>query len=285
MNILVTGANGQLGSEIRANASTFKDYNLFFTDLPELDLTQFQSICDFIQNNNIETIINCAAYTAVDKAETEREKAYAVNVIGATHLARAAREFDAALVHISTDYVFSGEKNQPYTETDIPNPVNYYGLTKLEGELAVKGSGARSLIIRTSWLYSSFGQNFVKTILRLAAGNASIRIVADQFGTPTYAADLACAILSILSKPIDTCGELYHYSNLGSASWFEFAQEIVTLRELPCDVIPITTNDYPLPARRASYSIMDTTKIIQSFHLEIPIWQHSLAKCLERISS
>lgn len=280
-NILVTGANGQLGSELRKIGFTTLN-EVFFTDLAELDITDYDAVDKYVLDNEIDTIVNCAAYTAVDRAEDEPELAAKVNTEAARILSNVAYKQDCLLIHISTDYVFDGTGNIPYTEKDKPCPVSVYGKTKLAGEEAIKKSHCWYIIIRTAWLYSTFGNNFVKTMLRLAGERESLNVVADQVGTPTYAEDLARAITNIMENDerIEHQG-IYHFSNLGVCSWFDFASEIIHQSGLPCKVNPVTTAEYPTKTARPAYSVLDKTKISKTFNLQIPEWKLSLTKCLK----
>jgi dTDP-4-dehydrorhamnose reductase len=280
-SILITGSNGQLGNEFKVLAGQFPLYNFIFTDVAELDITRIEDVNAFILANPVNYIINCAAYTNVDKAETDRELAWQINVMGPHNLAEAASLTNALLVHVSTDYVFDGKGNVPYTEKDKVNPQGYYGVTKLEGEKAVLNSGARAMIIRTSWLYSSFGHNFVKTMRKYGAERGELKVVADQYGTPTYAADLAGAIMQIITQHKAKATEIYHYSNLGNTTWYGFATEIIRLSGIDCKVHPISTEEYPLPAPRPGYSVLNKNKIQNEFDLYIPEWQKSLEKCIK----
>lgn len=282
-NILVTGSNGQLGSEIRELSSGAE--NFFFTDIDELDITDINAIESFCKQHSIKVIINCAAYTAVDKAESEIELADKINHLAVKHLAKVSKEQQIKLIHVSTDYVFNGTNYRPYIESNEPNPQSIYGSTKLAGENEITElSPEGAVIIRTSWVYSSFGNNFVKTMLRLGAERDSLNVIFDQIGTPTYAKDLAEAILKIVdSKKKNKKPELYHFSNEGVASWYDFAREIMELKKLNCYVYPIETKDYPTPAKRPHYSLLNKTKIKQEFGIEIPHWKTSLKNCLEKL--
>ena len=267
MNILVTGSNGQLGNEIRSISNQYPDYHFVFTDVAELDITEYQQIDSFFKENNINFVINCAAYTAVDKAEQEIDTARYINVNAVKYLSQIAKKHHALLIHVSTDYVFDGKNHKPYTEEDIICPTSAYGKTKAEGETEVRNYAEKAIIIRTSWLYSSYGNNFVKTILKYGKERGKLNVVFDQIGTPTYAADLAFAILEIIPQlnsklTIDT----YHFSNEGVSSWYDFAKEIVELSNMDCIINPIETKDYPLPAPRPHYSVLDKTKIKKEFH-------------------
>lgn len=282
-NILVTGANGQLGSELRKAGFSALD-EVFFTDVAELDITDYAAVEKFVKDNEIDTIINCAAYTAVDKAEDEPELAEKINTQAVANLAKAAAKEDCLLIHISTDYVFDGTASEPYSEKAKTCPVSVYGRTKLAGEQAILKSGCFYIIIRTAWLYSSFGNNFVKTILRLAGERKEISVVSDQVGTPTYAEDLAKAIVAIMENEerIEHEG-IYHFSNEGVCSWYDFAVEIVKLGKKDCKVLPVTTAEYPAKTRRPAYSVLDKTKIKHTFGIEIPEWKESLEKMMKEL--
>lgn len=283
--ILVTGGNGQLGQELRRLAPFQPDQGFLFTDIAELDITDEQAILSCVESNHIDTIINCAAYTAVDKAEEETEAAFRINSTATGNLARIAKSKKARLIHISTDYVFSGTGHRPYREDDPTGPISQYARSKHSGEEQIFSSGANALIIRTSWLYSEFGHNFVKTIMKYGKERGLLRVVYDQVGTPTYAADLAEAILKVLSSPEHSAGvSVCHYSNEGVASWYDFALAILEFSGIPCKVIPICTHEYPLPAVRPWYSVFDKSRIKQDFGLEIPYWRDSLKTCIERIN-
>lgn len=284
--ILVTGANGQLGSELNI-ISQYEPFEFIFTDIDELNLTDASAVNSFFNTNKIDFCINCAAYTQVDNAEKNVEAARAVNVDAVQNLAEACTIYDTFLIHISTDFVFRGNSSLPLTEDVKPDPVSVYGFTKLEGENIAITSNPKTLIIRTSWLYSSFGQNFVKTMIRLAKQRDSLGIVNDQIGTPTYASDLAKAIIHIIKNydkyELTEYSGIYHYSNEGAASWYDFAQAIFELKELDIEVNPLKTVEYPTPAKRPQYSLLDKTKIKDTFQLKIPYWRDSLKICLELI--
>jgi len=281
MKILITGSKGQLGRELQVLSADYPQHRYFFSDIEELDICDEAAVSSFLKENQIELIINCAAYTAVDKAEQERDAAFQLNGTAVENLCKAAVPNKTYLVHISTDYVFDGTKNSPYNETDAVNPVSVYGSSKLRGEEVILKYALPSLIIRTSWLYSSFGNNFVKTILRLAHEKPELRIIADQYGTPTYARDLAKAILEIISfHPLPGKPELYLFSNHGDTTWYEFAKAITELSGINIPVHPIETKDYPTAATRPQYSIFSKDKIIRDFHLQIPEWKDSLEECL-----
>lgn len=279
-NILVTGANGQLGSELRKTGFSALD-EVFYTDVAELDITDYAAVEKFVKDKEIDTIINCAAYTAVDKAEEEPQLAAKINTEAVANLARAAAKEGCLLIHISTDYVFDGTGTKPYSEKDKPCPVSVYGKTKLAGEEAILKSHCFHIIIRTAWLYSSFGNNFVKTILRLASERPEINVVSDQVGSPTYAGDLAAAIVAIMDNEerIEHEG-IYHYSNEGVCSWYDFAAEIVRLSGKECRVKPVTTAEYPTKTQRPAYSVLDKSKIKKTFGIEIPAWKDALAKMM-----
>ena len=278
-NILVTGANGQLGQEFQQLEKNFTDYRFLFVAKDQLSITNENVVDDFFKNNKIDVCVNCAAYTAVDKAETEREIAIDVNSTAVGHLAKACKNYNAQFIHISTDYVFDGKGTNPYTENDLTNPVNFYGQTKLNGEINALKENDQSIIIRTAWVYSSFGNNFVKTMMRLMNERASIGVVNDQFGCPTYAADLAEAIMQIITSDKFIAG-IYHYSNKGKISWYNFAKEIAEQINSNCVVNGITTAQFPTPAARPSFSVLDTEKISSTFDIAIPEWKDSLQKCL-----
>jgi dTDP-4-dehydrorhamnose reductase len=277
--ILVTGANGQLGSELNAIAINFSQYHFLFADRTILEITNEQAIALFFEENKIDVCINCAAYTAVDKAETEKEFAIAANTNAVGYLAKACKIHKAEFIHISTDYVFDGSRTEAYLPEDKTSPVNFYGQTKLDGELLAVKENEHTIIIRTAWVYSSFGNNFVKTMMRLMKERESIGVVSDQRGAPTYAADLALAIMKIIEGNKFTAG-LYHYSNKGNISWHEFATEIATQIKSPCIVNPITTAQFPTPAARPAYSLMNTNKIEETFGISIPEWKVSLQQCI-----
>lgn len=279
MRVLVTGANGQLGSELRVIASA--DY--LFTDVAELDITNEDAVIAFVERNKIDTIINCAAYTNVDRAEEEPAVAERVNTTAVALLARVARRYKARLIHISTDYVFGGESYEtPIKESATPAPLGVYGRTKLLGERLIEESGCDYIIIRTSWLYSTYGKNFVKTILRLAAERDELRVVNDQIGSPTYAKDLARVIVQICERRGFESG-VYHYSNRGEISWCDFARAIMEISGAECRVVPCTTAEYGAKAPRPAYSVLDTSKIRACLGCEISDWRVSLAECINQM--
>ncbi|WP_295986435.1 dTDP-4-dehydrorhamnose reductase [uncultured Algibacter sp.] len=278
--ILVTGGNGQLASCIKDVEKEYDDLNIIYTDHLELDICELNQIQTFFKSNpQINYCINCAAYTAVDKAETEAEKAFEINATGAKNLAQVCNDHDAILIHVSTDFVFDGEKNEPYTETDAANPISVYGASKLQGEVEIQQALKEHFIIRTSWLYSEYGNNFMKTMLRLAETRDGISVVSDQIGTPTYAGDLAEIIIQIINTKTEKYG-IYHYSNEGVASWFEFAKEIFKLAKNKIKVNPIPSIEYLTPAKRPKYSVLDKKKIIDVFKIDIPFWRESLKKVI-----
>jgi dTDP-4-dehydrorhamnose reductase len=288
MRVLITGSNGQLGSEIKELASFYENLQCIFKNLPELDICDADALNKFIIDQHINAVINCAAYTAVDKAEEEALIAQKVNSEGVLNLVNALEKVDGKLIHISTDYVFDGNHSQPYKESDSVSPIGVYGETKRAGELAVFNSNIDTIVIRSSWLYSKYGNNFVKTMLRLGNKKKSIWVVSDQKGTPTYAKDLAKTCLDILSDTnstkISKKGSLYHYSNEGVTSWYDFATAIMEISNIDCKVIPIETKDYPTQARRPMYSVLDKSKIKSDFKVTIPHWRDSLANCIKKIN-
>ncbi|WP_212892150.1 dTDP-4-dehydrorhamnose reductase [Capnocytophaga canimorsus] len=274
-NILVTGANGQLGSEIQNIQGKTKNY--FFTDASDLDITDRQAISDFVKKNNIQIVVNCAAYTNVDKAEDDIQTANLINNIAVGYLAEVCKENNASLIHISTDYVFGGTKNTPYSETDPTEPLGIYGRTKLDGEKAIQNADIDYLIIRTSWLYSlSFGHNFVKTIQRLSSERNELKVVFDQVGTPTNARDLATFIVHIIEKDLCKKREVYHFSNEGVCSWFDFATEIVRMSGNDCLVKPCLSSEFPSKVKRPSYSVLDKSKLKNAFNYTISHWKEAL---------
>lgn len=281
-SILVTGANGQLGTELRQLKNSFPQYQFIFVARDELDITNADSVNSFFNSSIPSYCINCAAYTAVDKAETEIENAFAVNSKATAILAAACKEYNTQFIHVSTDYVFDGTATTPYTEESKTNPVSVYGKSKLEGEHKVKEINPASIIIRTAWVYSAFGKNFVKTMLRLMKDKPEIGVVNDQVGSPTYAADIAVAIMSIISSG-DWHPGIYHFSNQGIISWFDFAIAIKGLSGSNCKVNPITTVQYPTPAKRPAYSVMDSAKLSRTYNIPLTGWKQSLQTCLQRI--
>jgi dTDP-4-dehydrorhamnose reductase len=281
-NILITGANGQLGSELQQLAALYPQFRFFPTDVDTLNLCHKEDIESFIQQNKIDYVINCAAYTAVDKAEDDVELCYKINRDAVRNLAEAANG-KAKIIHISTDYVFDGQGNSPLKESDKTNPQSVYGKSKLAGEQALLENAPESIIIRTAWLYSSFGNNFVKTMMRLGKEKDTLNVVSDQYGTPTYAADLAKAILDIIERSETEnqfLADIYHYSNTGICTWYDFCNKIHELSNINCNVNPVPTSGYPTKATRPIYSVLDKTKIKETFQIEIPDWDKSLAKCI-----
>jgi dTDP-4-dehydrorhamnose reductase len=280
INVLVTGSNGQLASCIKDLAKQYEDLDFIYTDYKELDICDLNQVNTFFKSNKkIDYCINCAAYTAVDKAESDAEKAFEINANGAKNLALVCDEQGAVLIHVSTDFVFDGDKTEPYIETDIPKPISVYGASKLKGEVEIQKTFEKHFIIRTSWLYSEHGTNFMKTMLRLAETRDEISVVSDQIGTPTYAGDLADVILKIISSKNTNFG-LYHYSNEGQTSWYGFAKAIFEGSNLKIKTTPIKTEAYPTPAKRPIYSVMDKTKIKNTLKATAPKWQDSLSKIL-----
>ena len=283
--ILVTGANGQLGKELQLLSLDFPSYSFLFVAKEGLNIADAAATEKYFAAQPIDFCINCAAYTAVDKAESEPENAFLVNGIAVATLAAVCKKNNSKLIHISTDYVFDGTATQPYKETDQTNPVSIYGQSKLQGEVLALENCPSTIIIRTAWVYSSFGNNFVKTMLRLMKERESINVVNDQFGCPTYAADLAAAIMQIIAsgKSNENPG-IYHYANAGITNWYEFAIAIKKLSGSACAVNPITTAAYPTAAKRPAYSVLDTSKITSTFQLAIPAWEDSLKSCLRLIA-
>ncbi|OIP94485.1 MAG: dTDP-4-dehydrorhamnose reductase [Thiomicrospira sp. CG2_30_44_34] len=285
MNILVTGQNGQLGQSLAKIAKDYPQFDFIFLGREQLDLSQPATLANALENIAFDIIINCAAYTAVDKAESEPELADAINHLAVEQLAQICNQRRATLIHISTDYVFDGKNYNPYIETDPVDPQGVYGITKLKGEQAMQAVNPKGAIIRTSWVYSEFGNNFVKTMLRLGAERDSLNVIYDQVGSPTYATDLAQAILALLSQPEQlNQTQVYHYSNEGVCSWYDFAKAIFEMSGTRCKVNPIETKDYPTPAKRPHYSLMNKAKIKQDYLITIPYWRDSLKialNCLE----
>ena len=280
-NILITGAGGQLGNEMRALSAEHPEYRYFFTDVQELDISRREAVLEFVKQNEIDAIVNCAAYTAVDQAEDHSELCDRLNNLAPGYLAEAAAAGNALLIHTSTDYVFDGTNHLPYTENDRPCPQTVYGRTKLAGEENVRKILPQAVILRTAWLYSTFGNNFVKTMLRLGRERDRLGVVFDQIGTPTYARDLARAIYAILEKGGGNPG-IYHFSNEGVCSWYDFAKSIHRLSGITgCRVDPLHTYEYPAKAQRPSYSVLDKTKIKETFGIGIPHWKESLKECID----
>ncbi len=282
--ILVTGANGQLGNEIRNLAGSFPDFEFLFTDVAELNITDEKAIENCAATEKIAVIINCAAYTAVDKAEQEQEMAYLINSAAVANLAKVSARFNILLIHVSTDYVFNGKGYRPYNEDDPMDPISVYAKSKAEGEQRISEFARKAIIIRTSWLYSEFGHNFIKTIVKYGKERGKLNVVFDQVGTPTYARDLAKTILTIISFPVTSDGiEIFHYANEGVASWYDFARAIVEFAGIECKINPIETKDYPLPAVRPCFSVFNKARIKQKYQLEIPDWRDSLKECMYRL--
>ncbi len=287
MNILVTGANGQLGSCIRDVSAGSKD-NYIFTDVAELDITDREAVRKMVRDNNVEVIINCAAYTNVEKAEDDAEFANILNADAVANLAEAIKENNGVLIHVSTDYVFGGNvNNTPCTENQTPNPTGVYGQTKLAGERKIAESGCKALIFRTAWLYSEYGKNFVKTMLSLTATKPELKVVFDQTGTPTYARDLAEAIVGIVSRRAYEGNEgIYHYSNEGVCSWFDFTKAIAECSgNTACAISPCHSSEFPSKVIRPAYSVLDKTKFKETFGVAVPYWTDSLKKCISNIRS
>lgn len=283
MNILITGCKGQLGSEIRLLENNYPQYTFFNTDKDELDITNQLAVNDFINRHEIDGVVNCAAYTAVDKAETNQKLCTALNTEAPAYLAAAIDKRGGWIAQVSTDYVFNGKKFTPYVETDTPCPDSVYGSTKLAGEFGVGKFCKRAMIIRTAWLYSTFGNNFVKTMLRLGSEREEIGVVFDQIGTPTYAHDLAVTILTAVENGVKP--GVYHYSNEGVCSWYDFTKAIHRIAGITsCHVKPLHTAEYPTAAKRPAYSVLDKTKIKETYGMEIPYWEDSLAKCIKSLA-
>lgn len=282
MNILVTGCNGQLGNEIQLLEKEYPQHTYFNTDVAELDITNQLAVNDFINRHVIDGVINCAAYTAVDKAEGDKELCTTLNTVAPSYLAAAIDKRGGWVIHVSTDYVFDGTHHTPYVETDTPSPDSVYGSTKLAGELGVSKFCKKHMIIRTAWLYSAFGNNFVKTMIRLGKEKTELGVIFDQIGTPTYARDLAVAIMTAVDKGIET--GVYHFSNEGVISWYDFTKAIHRIAGIKdCKVRPLHTSEYPTAANRPAYSVLDKTKIKQTYGIEIPYWEDSLKECIERL--
>ena len=284
MNILVTGANGQLGNEMR-RISIGNDDRYLYTDVAELDIADQNAVRSYVKKEAVDVIVNCAAYTNVDKAEVDAEKADLLNNYAVGNLAIAAKEVDATLIHISTDYVFGGSQtNTPYREDAATNPLGVYGKTKLSGEQVLQRTGCHYLIFRTAWLYSSYGNNFVKTMMRLTREKDMLNVVFDQVGTPTYAGDLAAVIYKVISQRLynDHQG-IYHFSNEGVISWYDFALAIAELSGHRCNIRPCHSDEFPSKVKRPNFSVLDKTKVKETFHVDIPYWRDSLRKCINEI--
>ncbi|WP_194768190.1 dTDP-4-dehydrorhamnose reductase [Tamlana sp. I1] len=273
--ILVTGGKGQLASCIKAIENQCQDLKFIYTDREELDITSLSQVQDFFNANTIDYCVNCAAYTAVDQAEKDEAKAFEINALGAKNLALVCKDHNAILIHISTDFVFDGASNKPYTETDTPNPISVYGASKLQGEIEIQKALKEHFIIRTSWLYSEYGNNFMKTMLRLGEIRDELSVVNDQIGTPTYAGDLAEVMLQIIKTKTDIYG-LYHYSHLGEISWYDFANVIFKFNKSNVKLHAIPSTEYPTPAKRPSYSVLDKSKITKLLAISVPNWEKRL---------
>ncbi len=285
MKILVTGANGQLGKELHEILEKECPGQTIYTDVDTLDITDTKSVDDFFEQNELTHVINCAAYTAVDKAESDQTMCYRINVDAVQNIAKAASKHGVKVIHVSTDYVFDGKAHRPYTEADKTNPTSTYGTTKRKGEMILLSFCPDAVIVRTAWLYSPHGHNFVKTMMKLGCERPKLRVVFDQIGSPTSATDLASAIYTIVKSSQWTSG-IFHFSNEGVASWFDFAKAIHRIAGITnCNIIPVTTEDYPTPAARPHYSVLDKSTIKRTFGMKIPYWEDSLAKCIERLKS
>ena len=280
MNILITGCKGQLGRELVFYQEAYTEHDYFNTDYEELDITDKEAVEKYVNDNNIDGIINCAAYTAVDKAEHDITKAYQLNQDGPRNLAQAIEKREGWMIHISTDYVFDGTHCVPYNEESAPSPKSVYGKSKLAGEEAVMENCSKAIIIRTAWLYSEYGNNFLKTMLHLGQERAELNVVFDQIGTPTYAFDLADAIMQIIYSERFVPG-VYHYTNEGVASWYDFAKEIMDIGRIDCKVNPIHTWEYPTDAYRPAYSVLDKQKIKDVYEISIPHWKTALRTCMQ----
>ena len=282
MKILLTGCNGQLGNEMQLLETDNPQHTYFNTDVQELDITNREAVRQFVDDNQIDGIVNCAAYTAVDKAEDNQELCDLLNHVAPGYLAEAIERRGGWLIQISTDYVFDGTNHTPYVETDPVCPNSVYGRTKLAGEQAAQQACQRTMIIRTAWLYSTFGNNFVKTMIRLGKEKPELGVIFDQIGTPTYARDLAATIFAAINKGVNP--GIYHFSNEGVISWYDFTKAIHRIAGITsCHVRPLHTSEYPTPAHRPHYSVLDKTKIKQTYGIEIPYWEESLRECIERI--
>jgi len=282
MNILITGCRGQLGNELQLQEAKHPSHHFFNTDVEELNICDQAAVDAYVAENQIDGIINCAAYTAVDKAESDKEKCTTLNTVAPAYLANAVEQRGGWIIQISTDYVFNGKGYLPYKEEDTPSPDSVYGSTKLASELGVSKFCKNAMVVRTAWLYSTFGHNFVKTMIKLGMERKEIGVVADQVGTPTYARDLASALLTIVEKGIKP--GVYHYTNEGVASWYDFTKAIHRIYGIQgCNVKPLHTDEYPTPAKRPHYSILDKTKIKKAFGIEIPHWEESLKDCIEML--
>lgn len=287
VNILVTGANGQLGSEIKYLLANFPAFNIHFTDIAELDITNEEAVNNAFTITKPKVVINCAAYTAVDKAESDEDLANKINWLAPKYIAKACAKNDCLLIHVSTDYVFDGTACKPYSENVRTSPNSVYGMSKLKGEEEVLKNCPNSLIVRTSWLYSTVGNNFVKTMLRLGKERDELGVIYDQVGTPTYAHDLADTLLritkKIINQEVSNYAGIYHFSNEGACSWYDFSKEIFTFAQIDCNVKPLETFEYPTPAKRPHYSVLNKRKIKETFGITIPYWKDSLYNCLKKL--
>lgn len=285
--VLVTGANGQLGNSLRLLSEKYPQFNFLFTDVDSLDICNKEAVCSFVQTHAVDYIVNCAAYTAVDKAEDNIDVCTHINRDAVYNLGEAAGKVGARVIHVSTDYVFDGTNYRPYVETDMTCPTSVYGSTKLDGEKLLQEVCAEAVIIRTAWLYSEFGNNFVKTVLRLGKEHDELRFIFDQVGSPTYAGDLAAAILQVIEQAEDGsyCPGIYHFSGEGVCSWYDFTVKIIQLAGLTSRVVPIETKDYPTRAVRPHYSVLNKRKIKEIYGLVIPHWEESLRVCLKQLLS
>lgn len=285
-HVLITGSDGQLGTSIKELVLEFLNYKFFFTDKDSLDISSLDKLQNFVEENNVDVIINCAAYTNVDGAEDELELADKINNIAVENLGVVSKENQLKLIHISTDYVFDGDSEIPYLERDATNPKNNYGLTKLKGEeVLFKLNPENCIIIRTSWLYAALGNNFVKTMLRLFKEKETINVVSDQIGSPTNANDLAKVVLELISKITNKDVEVFHYSNKGTCSWFQFSKEILKNTNETCTIIPVSSELFKSKAKRPKFSILNTQKIQDTFNIQIPSWKESLSNCLNKINN
>ncbi|MFV0269084.1 MAG: dTDP-4-dehydrorhamnose reductase [Draconibacterium sp.] len=288
MRILVSGAYGQLGSELKALRSEYPEWDFMFTDVDSLDITDENAVDQFIAGKSIDFLINCAAYTAVDKAETDVELATKVNTLAPGILAKVTKKYGIKLIHISTDYVFAGDACEPYSEEDEVNPQGVYGQTKLEGEGNVQSQNSESIIVRTAWLYSVYGNNFVKTMLRVGREKGELGVVFDQVGSPTNAADLAAAVLGIIRLCEKDASAfvpgIYHFSNEGVASWYDFAVAIFEMAGVECKVNPLSSEQFPTPTKRPHYSVLNKSKIKNTFNIRIAYWRDSLQLCLQKMA-
>ncbi|WP_300725210.1 dTDP-4-dehydrorhamnose reductase [uncultured Bacteroides sp.] len=284
MNILVTGSNGQLGNEMRLAAADSRNHYIF-TDVAELDITNREAVMKMVQDEKVNVIVNCAAYTNVDKAEDDYDMADLINNKAAENLAQAAKAVDATLIHVSTDYVFKGDKCTPCQETWETDPLGVYGITKLAGEKSIEATGCKFLIFRTAWLYSPFGKNFVKTMQNLTATKDSLKVVFDQVGTPTYAGDLASIIYKVTEENMLDKQGIYHFSNEGVCSWYDFAKEICELSGNTCDIQPCHSDEFPSKVKRPHFSVLDKTKLKETFGVNVPYWKDSLKKCIAELAA